>query len=394
MYARYWDLFLYQSTDKYRETSLSKPDEPLISPPKNSVHWGEAPVITKFEGRTEDLEQLTTYLKQNCHILTILGMGGVGKTFLAKKLVEEVQEDFDKIFWMRLINAPKLTEILKEIIEFLSDHKETGEGTFDKQKSQLTNYLRKYKCLIILDNIEAILAQDKEAGQYKQGYENYQQLIELFGDLEHQSCLILTSREKPKTIATLENPGNFVYSYSLEGLKDEDAKKLLQKTVESELKGSENDFKDLINQYQGIPLYLELVGKYISELYAGNINLFLNDKNKVFGDIRDFLDQHYNRLSEREKEIMNWLAIHRDPISLSELKTNILSKELTIATPDIIQSLNRRTSLVESLEAESKKFSLQPVLIEYITERLIDDIVQEIKEAKVDLLRKYALIQA
>ena len=244
-----------------------------------------------------------------------------------------------------------------------------------------------------MDNIEAILAQDKEAGQYKQGYENYQQLIELFGDLEHQSCLILTSREKPKTIATLENPGNCVYSYPLEGLKDEDAKKLLQKTVDIELKGSENDFEYLINQYQGIPLYLELVGKYISELYAGNINLFLNDKNKVFGDIRDFLDQHYNRLSEREKEIMNWLAIHRDPISLSELKTNILSKELTIATPDIIQSLNRRTSLVESLEAESKKFSLQPVLIEYVTKRLIDNIVQEIKEAKVDLLRKYALIQ-
>ncbi|MDJ0599433.1 MAG: NB-ARC domain-containing protein [Crocosphaera sp.] len=396
IYARYWDLFLYQnqSDDKYEETSLSEPEEPLIIPSNNSVHWGEAPVITKFEGRTEDLEKLKIYLEKNCQILTILGMGGVGKTFLARKLVEEIKERFDKIFWMRLINAPKLTEVLKEIIKFLSDYKETGEGTFDKQKSQLTNYLRKYKCLIILDNIEAILAQDKEAGQYKQGYENYQQLIELFGDIEHQSCLILTSREKPKTISALENPGSFVYSYILNGLEYEDAKKLLQKTVELKLKGSENDFKDLINQYQGIPLYLELVGKYISELYAGDINLFLNDKNKVFGDIRDFLDQHYNRLSEREKEIMNWLAIHRDPISLPELKTNIFSKELKIGTSDIIQSLKRRTALVESLEAESKQFSLQPVLIEYITKRLIDDIFQEIKEEKVDLLRKYPLIQA
>ena len=314
-YVRYWNLYLDQKyPGKYQKILLSPPEEPLENSSNIALHWGEAPVIKRFEGRNNDIDLLKKRIKSNCKVLTILGMGGIGKTFLARKLVEETKENFDKIFWMRLINAPKATEVLKEAIKFLSEHNRSGEGTFENQKNYLANYLQNYKCLIILDNIEAILVQGKEAGQYKEGYENYEQLIEIFGNIEHQSCLLLTSREKPKTIAILETPEKIVYSYDLGGLEYSDAKNLLQNTVK--LKGAEKNFKELINQYQGIPLYLELVAKYISELYAGNIRQFLNDENIVFGDIRDFLDQHYNRLSEREKEIMNWLAINRVPISL------------------------------------------------------------------------------
>jgi len=39
-------------------------------------------------------------------------------------------------------------------------------------------------------------------------------------------------------------------------------------------------------------------------------------RHSSFGDIRELLEQQFERLSDQEKEIMYWLAINREPVSL------------------------------------------------------------------------------
>ncbi len=80
----------------------------------------------------------------------------------------------------------------------------------------------------------------------------------------------------------------------------------------------------------GNPLALKMVAAGIQELLDNNIYKFLSlleQGTLVFDDIHDLLERQFARLSDLGKEIMYWLAIEREPISILELRDNILSVE-------------------------------------------------------------------
>jgi hypothetical protein len=88
------------------------------------------------------------------------------------------------------------------LIKFISDQTEIDlPEAIAKQISILLKYLKAHRCLLILDNAESLL---ETSGQYKQGYEGYGQLFEKIGEVEHQSCLLVTSREKFSNLERLE----------------------------------------------------------------------------------------------------------------------------------------------------------------------------------------------
>ena len=87
-------------------------------------------------------------------------MGGIGKTALAVKIAQQLQEQFEYVIWRSLRNAPTLETLLGELIPFLSEGQETqGEIKL------LLQCLRSSRSLIIFDNIETILRPGECAGQ-------------------------------------------------------------------------------------------------------------------------------------------------------------------------------------------------------------------------------------
>src|SRR5207302_1250143 len=123
------------------------------------------------------------------------------------------------------------------------------------------------------------------------------------GEVRHQSCLLVTSREKPKEIALLEAKTMPVRSLQLSGLGQAEAKRILQ---EKELHGTDDDCSILIDLYAGNPLALKLVSEFIREVFDGSITSFLKEGETLFGDVHTLLEQQFARLSRLETEIMYW----------------------------------------------------------------------------------------
>ncbi len=79
--------------------------------------WGEAPDVGIFFGREEELAELERWvLKDNCRLVAILGLGGIGKTTLARNLAEQIQDRFEYVIWLSIINARSVKEILEEFV--------------------------------------------------------------------------------------------------------------------------------------------------------------------------------------------------------------------------------------------------------------------------------------
>ncbi len=371
------------------ESKLAKEDYTKPSFNKRQ-DWGEVISVDHFFGRTTELDTLKNWLlKDRCRLIALQGMGGIGKTTLSIKFAQQIEGKFDCVIWKSLRDAPPFREILANLIEFLSEGKETQANLPERVGDLITrliHYLRSLRCLILLDNAESLLDIGSRVGKYRQGYEGYGELIRRVGITDHTSCLILTTREKPKEIAILEGERLAVRSLQLEGLKKEGSEIFKLKG----LSGLELELNALSDRYAGNPLAMKVVATTIQDLFDGNIAEFLRQEMAIFGDIRDLLDQQFERLSNLEQEIMYWLAIAREPVSLAELREDFVLQISPIKILEALDSLSRRSLI----EANASRFTQQPVVMEYITSRLIEDICEEIKAQKLQLLRDHALIKA
>ena len=141
--------------------------------------------------------------------------------------------------------------------------------------------------------------------------------------------------------------------------------------------GSDADWQKLNVHYAGNPLALKIVASFICEFFEGNLTQFLAFLARspfIFDDIRDLLDQQWQRLSRLEQATMFWLAINREPVSLPELLTDFISP---ISPGDLLQAIAslQNRALIEKVDGA---FTQQPVVMEYVSNCLVEQIYLEI----------------
>ncbi len=148
-------------------------------------------------------------------------------------------------------------------------------------------------------------------------------------------------------------------------------------TVKGKFIGSTEDWTVLINHYAGNPLALKIVATAIADFFNGSIAQFLEFSQQggsVFGDIRDLLARQIGRLSTLEQQVMTWLAINREPISFAELQSDCVPSVSSTHMLETLTALERR-SLIEK---SGSQFTLQPTVMEYVTDRLINQVCDEV----------------
>ncbi|MEE3719401.1 NB-ARC domain-containing protein [Tumidithrix elongata RA019] len=380
--------------DYMRPSSAIESSEAIVQVEQPLSDWVSSMDTSSFCGRNEELICLKQWvLEEQCRLVLLLGIGGIGKSTLAAKLVQQIQAEFDVVVWRSLQNAPPFEEWLDNVLPILL--RAQGEdialpSSLDGKLLKLMEGLRSYRCLLVLDNAETILNAG-QIRQYRTGYEKYGQLFRGIGTATHQSCLLLTSREKPLEIVHLEGEALSVRSLPLKGLNSEAGRELFR--YKGTFAGTELEWERLIFHYGGNPLALKLVAAAVQDLFNGRIAEILNYVQQgasVFDDIRDLLQRQCDRLSEIEREMLFWLAINREPIFLSELSEDVVIATSKRRLPDAIRSLRQR-SLIEK---EGEQFFLQPVVLEYATDRFVQVVSEEIIAQTPERLKTHALMKA
>ncbi len=108
---------------------------------------------TPFVGRKDELTEIKQQLCET-RLLSLIGPGGIGKTRLALKAAEGVNDDFeDGVFFVPLAPIRSVKDIIQTIAEGLN----FPIATHEDPQLQLLRYLRKRQLLLVMDNFEHLL---------------------------------------------------------------------------------------------------------------------------------------------------------------------------------------------------------------------------------------------
>jgi transcriptional regulator with XRE-family HTH domain len=334
-------------------------------------------------------EEEVRALWRAAHQKVLLGIGGVGKSALASYLGSRLAPHFEAVLWRSVRDAPACSELVADCITFLSETPPAAFPTSLEQRiNQLLSRLQAHRCLLVLDNLETLLQSRDSGGGYLPGYEGYGRLIGRLAESAHQSCVLLTSREKPREIEPPEGVRSPVRSLRLSGMDEQAARVLL---ADKELVGTTNAWQRFVASYAGNPLALKIVAQAVSDLFSGELERFLQEGEPIFNGIRPVLRQQVGRLTPLEHLLLTWLAVLREWTPLETLARVLHPRVLRAQLLEALEALRRR-SLVE--RGQQASFGLQSVVMEYLTDELGERLAEEIVRGEPELLRRVTIEQA
>jgi len=183
------------------------------------------------------------------YMLAVVGMGGIGKTTLVKKLYHQIHADFKKSSFLENVKESNIVEVKKKIIMDLCDSKLEDPTTYLRRFEECWTEV---KVLVVIDDV-------KET-----------QIIELLGkDIngikrsENASRVIMTGRNLKDFENVIPKDGKFV----MDGLNKQQAMELFSSKAFRQ-STPPYDFASITNEVvdacQGLPLSLEVTGSWLS----------------------------------------------------------------------------------------------------------------------------------
>jgi NACHT domain len=346
--------------------------------PMAQYDWQDAPHGDLFYGRDEELARLKDWILGNaeqdsqsapCRLMVLTGMVGMGKTQLAINLAQQLSTAFEFIIWRSLRNEPDVHTIVESCLQLFSEDA-TGIGqSLESKIHHLLGWFRRHRCLLILDDFDSVLQGSSSIGAYGSHHEGYGLLLRYLADAQHQSCLVITTREKPQGLLQREGDTLSVRSLRVRGIDYQAVERIFRDRgylgVESE------DYVVILNYFGGNPLLIKIFASSLRIMMGGNLKEFMPLIRQGIcpvSEIMDVLQRQTLNLSQVQKQILYCLALHADQLTLIDLVTHC-----ACASPQqlltALQSLLRRSLI----EREGKMLYLLPVVSGYVTDFLISE---------------------
>jgi tetratricopeptide (TPR) repeat protein len=236
------------------------------------VAWNDAPPsLREWVGRSELLQDISLDWDDREHSVTgLIGPGGEGKTSLARRWLDDLMEDplqarFDGVFWWSFGIRPSPDEFFEAALGHFSGSDALAHRvpSATVRARILGGLLGKGRYIFVLDGLEAV--QEQKGDRYGLVRNaDLRDFLAYFAGGEHRSFCLITSR-----IPVLDLMEYSAYIHrDVAHLTSDEGRALLR---EVGVIGSAEAAEKLVGEWGAHALTLSLLGAYLSDLYAGDV---------------------------------------------------------------------------------------------------------------------------
>ncbi len=305
--------------------------------------------VVPFLGREEELQEATKFLAKSC-LLTIVGLGGSGKTRLALEVARTQLKNFaDGVFLVKLAPLQDTSGIVGAVAEAIN-------YTFRQEKApklELLEFLQNKSLLLIMDNFEHLFEGMNLITEILQGAAKVKFLVTSRQklSLSSETAYLLEGMAYPKESGDWENDKLLNYSGVQLFLHTAKRTRLNFKPATDELKC----IAFICKLVQGIPLAIVLAASWVDTL----------SPTAIANDLKEGLDLLEKDLSDfptRQRSMQatfnySWqLLSQEEQISFARISifrgnfTRQAAREVTGASLQILNSLINKSLIQHRID--------------------------------------------
>lgn len=343
----------------------------LLWKPLRDVPHNLAPERDRFVGRATELRSLARSLDEGARLVTLLGVGGTGKTRLARRYAGAWLGDWPGgVFFCDLSEARSLDGVHFAVASALAVP--LGRGDPGVQISHVI--AARGRCLLVLDNFEQVVLQAAAT-------------LDAWLNRAPQASFLVTSRER------LHLAGEWVFAVEPLAV-DSEAVELFVVRAQSQrasfkLDATERaEVEEIARLLDGLPLALELAAARVRVMSAQQIRQRLSQRFALLAGARGIharqatlkaaIDWSWELLNEQEQSALAQCSVFEGGFTL-EAAEAVVDSGATGALPvmDIVQSLVDKSllrvwtpSAALRLDIAEPLFGMYLTIHEYVTEKL------------------------
>ncbi|HWH84657.1 MAG TPA: tetratricopeptide repeat protein [Burkholderiaceae bacterium] len=330
---------------------------------------------TSFIGRERELSEVKAMLG-SARLLTLLGMGGLGKTRLSLQAAAELLHQFpDGVWFLDLAPISDPALVPSETAQVLGVREEPDRPLLQT----LSAHLRPKRALLIFDNCEHVIKISA-------------QLASAILKVAPQVRIIASSREP------LRSPGEQCYPVlplpvpdrdaGLEALSRSTAVRLfvdraqLHRPAFTLNEREAPGVAELVARLEGIPLALELAAARVRSLTVADINIRLKDRYKLLTGgsrvlqerqqtLRALVDWSYELLEPAEQTLLARLAVFVGGFDLAAAEEVCAGEPVdSMDVLDLLGSLVEKSLVMLEERDEGARYRMLETIRDYAREKL------------------------
>jgi predicted ATPase/class 3 adenylate cyclase len=343
---------------------LKAPGLPEDFPPLRTLNLPPGnlrPAITSLIGRDTEVSDVRAAVRSH-RLVTLTGVGGVGKTRLALEVARQLADEFPDGVWVfELATVADPASVPDAVAAVLRVVQQFGKSVSESVASALEGRSR----LLVFDNCEHVV-------------DSVADLVEVILAASSTVKVLATSREG---IGVADERLWRVPSLDV-GAAVELFVERAESAVSGSLAGETTTVADVCRRLDGIPLAIELAASRMASMTAAEVRDRLDDRFKLLVSSRRGLERHqtlrqavawsYDLLDDAEKSLLQRCSVFSGGFDLQSACAVVGSDGIDeYAVLGLLDALVRKSLLIADRSAGRTRFSMLETIRQFTEEQLI-----------------------